>query len=116
MKSLGIYPTSIGFNSGRVEGSGWGPGTIDPVTGYRSSSQTSFLAEALKYTSLKVYTRTMATKITFDAGKRARGLEVETAGKQFFLEARKEVILSAGAFQSPQLLMFVSQQCLQENR
>lgn len=103
--SLGIYPTSIGFNSGKVEGSGWVPGTIDPATGYRSSSQTSFLSEALKFTSLKVYTRTMATKIIFDTRKRARGLEVETAGKSFFLEAKKEVILSAGAFQSPQLLM-----------
>ena len=116
MKSLGIYPNSIGFNSGRVEGSGWVPGTIDPATGYRSSSQTSFLAEALKHTALKIYTRTMATKITFDARKRARGLEVETAAKPFFLEAKKEVILSAGAFQSPQLLMFAPPQCLQENR
>ena len=106
MKSLGIYPTSIGFNSGKVEGSGWVPGTIDPANGHRSSSQTSFLSEALKYTSLKVYTRTMATKITFDTRKRARGVEVETAGKPFFLEAKKEIILSAGAFQSPQLLMF----------
>ena len=108
MKSLGIYPTSIGFNSGKVEGSGWVPGTIDPASGHRSSSQTSFLSEALKSTSLKVYTRTMATKITFDTKKQARGVEVETAGNPFFLEVKREVILSAGAFQSPQLLMFVS--------
>ena len=108
MKILGIYPTSIGFNSGKVEGSGWVPGTIDPVSGHRSSSQTSFLSEALKSTSLKVYTRTVATKVTFDTQKRVRGLEVETAGNPFFLEVKKEIILSAGAFQSPQLLMFVS--------
>ena len=73
MKSLGIYPTSIGFNSGKVEGSGWVPGTIDPASGHRSSSQTSFLSEALKSTSLKVYTRTMTTKITFDTKRRVRG-------------------------------------------
>lgn len=104
MKSLGIYPTPVGVNSGKVEGSGWVPATIDPATGHRSSSQT-FLSEAIKHTSLKVYTRTMATKVVFDTRKRARGLEVETAGKPFFVEAKKEVILSAGAFQSPQLLM-----------
>ncbi len=108
MKSIGIYPTLVGFNSGKVEGSGWVPGTIDPANGYRSSSQTSFLSKALEFTSLKVYTRTMATKIVFDTRKRARGVEVETAGVPYFLEAKKEAILSAGAFQSPQLLMSVS--------
>lgn len=50
----------------------------------------------------------MATKVVFDTGKRARGVEVETAGKPFFVEAKQEVILSAGSFQSPQLLMSVS--------
>ena len=92
---------------GKLEGSGWVPGTIDPVTGHRSSSQTSFLAEAMRQTSIKVYTRTMATKVVFNDQRAARGVQVETAGKSFFLEADKEVILSAGAFQSPQLLMFV---------
>ena len=107
MKSIGIYPTLVGFNYGKVEGSGWVPGTIDPANGHRSSSQTSFLSGALEFTSLKVYTRTMVTKITFDTRKWAQGVEVETAGVPYFLEAKKEVILSAGAFQSPQLLMSV---------
>ncbi|KAL6722058.1 hypothetical protein ACLMJK_001163 [Lecanora helva] len=105
LKSLGIYPSQIGFSSGTVEGSGYAPAMIDPASGHRSSSQTSFLAEAMAYTSLKVYSRTIASKVTFDSNGVARGVQVETAGKQYLIKAKKEVILSAGAFQSPQLLM-----------
>lgn len=48
----------------------------------------------------------MAKKILFDSNKRATGVQVAAAGLlPFVLSASKEVIISAGAFQSPQLLM-----------
>ena len=47
----------------------------------------------------------MAKKIIFDSNKTAKGVVVETAGTPYTLNATREVILSAGAFQSPQLLM-----------
>jgi choline dehydrogenase-like flavoprotein len=54
--------------------------------------------------NLRVITRAHATRILFD-GKRAVGVEF-TQGKEIRqIRARHEVILSAGAFQSPQLLM-----------
>jgi choline dehydrogenase-like flavoprotein len=54
--------------------------------------------------NLRVETRAHATKILFD-GKRAVGVEYMQGKEKKVLRARREVILAAGAFQSPQLLM-----------
>jgi choline dehydrogenase-like flavoprotein len=52
-----------------------------------------------------VYTRALAKKIQFDANKRATGVQVEVSDMKFHLNATREIILCAGALQSPQLLM-----------
>jgi choline dehydrogenase len=41
----------------------------------------------------------------FDSDKKATGVEVDTGGLKYVLHAKTEVIVSAGSFQSPQLLM-----------
>jgi choline dehydrogenase-like flavoprotein len=51
-----------------------------------------------------VLTDTQAVRIVFD-GKRAIGVEVRRGGEVQTLKARREVIVSSGAFGSPQLLM-----------
>lgn len=53
---------------------------------------------------LAVMTGTVALRIEFE-GKRAKGVRIVRDGVQRSLRARREVILSAGAFNSPQLLM-----------
>jgi choline dehydrogenase-like flavoprotein len=53
---------------------------------------------------LAVLTDTQALRIVF-AGRRATGVRVVRAGVEQTLRARREVIVSAGAFGSPQLLM-----------
>jgi choline dehydrogenase len=84
--------------------------TIDPKTQTRSSSETSMLREAIQRNfNLQIYTETLAKKILFD-GNRAYGVNVEVQGVgsgnvNFMINATKEVIVSAGAFRSPQLLM-----------
>jgi choline dehydrogenase-like flavoprotein len=47
----------------------------------------------------------MAQKILFDSNKTATGVEVESLGITYTIYAAKEVIVSAGAFHSPQMLM-----------
>lgn len=54
--------------------------------------------------NLRVETHAYATRLLFD-GRRAIGVEYQQHGKTRRLLARREVILSAGVFQSPQLLM-----------
>jgi choline dehydrogenase-like flavoprotein len=54
--------------------------------------------------NLHVLTDTQAVRIVFD-GKRATGVEVRRGGEVMTLTARREVIVSSGAFGSPQLLM-----------
>lgn len=68
------------------------------------TAESSFL-KAIKPASRTIYSNTLAKKIFFDDVKRATGVQVEGGLGSFKLTARKEVILFAGAFQSPQLLM-----------
>ena len=94
------------FNSGQLLGTQYTPQTIAPDM-TRSSSQASFLDAAIASgrQNLLTYVRTMAKRILFDANKKATGVQVTTYGVPYIISARKEVILSAGAIMSPQLLM-----------
>ncbi|KAI4189168.1 MAG: hypothetical protein L6R41_001667 [Letrouitia leprolyta] len=63
----------------------------------RSFSESAFLREVLgKSTNLQGYKSTVATRVIFDASKIAVGVEVQTGGFSYQLNAQKEVILSAG--------------------
>jgi choline dehydrogenase-like flavoprotein len=106
LNEIGI-PTITDFNSGSVLGCQYCSTTIRPTDESRDSSQTSFLNQAAEegYTNLIVFTLTMAKKINFDANKKATGVIVESNFISYTLGVNKEVIVSAGAFQSPQLLM-----------
>ena len=95
---------SFSLDHGSLQGSSYPPLTITPQRQHRDSSQTSYLDHAMKTTDIKVYTRTVARKIEF-ANNTATGVHVTTGGRNYTLHAQREVILSAGAFQSPQLLM-----------
>ncbi|QYS92611.1 GMC oxidoreductase [Trichoderma simmonsii] len=101
-EELGLGALPHGVNTGSLIGYAYSTVTEDPTDETRSSSQTAFLSSA---PSLTVYSKTMAQKIVFDGSKTARGVNVKANGVSFTLFANKEVILSAGAFQSPQLLM-----------
>jgi len=84
-----------GLNSGFLDG--YAPTTL-AITGEaqtRSSSEASFLQEALDKTAIKLYLRTLAKKILFE-GKKATGVLVETNGADYTISAKKEVIVSGG--------------------
>lgn len=110
MKESGIQEQQD-FSSGHLLGRQYAPLTISYPEMERSSSQAAFLDAALTSgrTNLKVYPNTLARRILFNSNKTATGVEVESSSygnsNTYVLNATKEVILSAGAFQSPQLLM-----------
>ncbi|KAL9078850.1 MAG: hypothetical protein Q9157_002220 [Trypethelium eluteriae] len=94
-----------GLNSGRLLGFGEFTWTVDPRSATRSSSETSFLQQAIENSStLNIYQRTYAKRIQFSE-KTAKGVLVATESKEYLLSARKEVVVSAGVFRSPQMLM-----------
>ena len=103
-EQIGI-PVIRGFLSGKLIGQSESVFTINATTMHRDSSETSFLAQGLKNPALKVHPLTLAKQILFDANKKATGVRVDTAGASYVLSANKEVILTAGTFNSPQLLM-----------
>ncbi|VBB81475.1 Putative GMC oxidoreductase [Podospora comata] len=104
--TIGIGETPD-FNSGSLMGAQYCTSTIRPVDQTRSSSASSFLKTALvnNLFNLKVYTATRAEKILFNSNKKATGVRVKTGLVSYTLSASKEVIISTGAFHSPQLLM-----------
>ena len=102
MVAVGI-PSINGFTSGKLLGSAWLVHTLNHTTGYRDSSETAFLRPFLGRENLVVYTDTLAEKILFN-GSTANGVRVSNGNNSYTISATKEVIVSAGTFQSPQLL------------
>ncbi|MBZ5855505.1 GMC family oxidoreductase [Flavihumibacter profundi] len=99
---LGI-PENNDYNGAKQEGAGLFQFSIK--NGKRHSTATAFLKPVLNRTNLTVITKAMVKEILID-GNRATGLEYITSNNNSRkVYASKEIILSAGAFQSPQLLM-----------
>jgi choline dehydrogenase len=90
------------FNGARQEGFGRYQTTQE--NGMRASTAVRYLHPNIERENLTVITDALALRILFD-GDRASGVEVDHAGTLEELHAAREVIVSAGAYQSPQLLM-----------
>jgi choline dehydrogenase-like flavoprotein len=64
----------------------------------------AYLRPARARTNLDVRTDSLVTRVLIENG-RAAGVEVERAGRLQQLQARREVVVCAGAVQSPQILL-----------
>jgi choline dehydrogenase len=95
------YPRNPDFNGARQEGFGYVQMTLR--RGWRSSTSKEYLRPAQRRANLSVLTHAQATRIRFDGG-RVAGVEFLRDGRPQAAAARCEVILAAGAFNSPQLL------------
>ncbi|KAF4161080.1 hypothetical protein CNMCM6936_009696 [Aspergillus lentulus] len=104
VEEVGINET-LDFNSGSLFGAQYGSFTIRPSDETRSSSQAAFLSPLPSSTYLKIYQGTMAKRILFNPQKQASGVQVSDLLRTFTLNAKREVIISAGVFHTPQLLM-----------
>ena len=90
------------FNGADQEGVGYYQCTIKD--GQRCGAARAFLRPVLDRDNLQVHTGAQVKRILFE-GKTAVGVEYEHKGQIHTIRANKEVILSAGAIQSPQVLM-----------
>ncbi|MBU0582120.1 MAG: choline dehydrogenase [Alphaproteobacteria bacterium] len=96
------YPQTDDYNGAVQEGFGRLQMTIDK--GRRSSAATAYLRPAMRRSNLKVVTGAMATRILLADG-RATGIAYRHGGVDSQAFARREVVLSGGVINTPQLLM-----------
>lgn len=99
-EALGM-PRDVDFNAGSQFGSG--PYQVTQRGTKRCNAATAFLCPALQRPNLKVTTHALASQIILE-GRRAVGVSYTRKGKTQSVNASREVILSGGAINSPQLL------------
>ncbi|GAA3069492.1 GMC family oxidoreductase N-terminal domain-containing protein [Rhizobium viscosum] len=99
-EELGI-PKTDDFNCGDNEGSGYFE--VNQRGGLRWNTTKAFLRPVMKRPNLRVLTGAETEKLQFE-GRRATGVRFRSNGKMHEARARREVILSAGAINSPKIL------------
>jgi choline dehydrogenase len=96
------YPLNPDFNGERIDGVGIVQ--LNVRNGWRCSTAVGYLKPNLARKNLHLMTESLVRRVLFE-GRRAVGVEVEERGTLKRIRARREVIVSAGAINSPMLLM-----------
>jgi choline dehydrogenase-like flavoprotein len=96
------FPANDDFNGPRQEGVGMYQ--VTHKRGERFSAAKAYLTPNLSRPNLKVITNAHTTRVLLE-GRRASGVEFLQGGAKHRLAAAREVIVAAGALQSPQVLM-----------
>ena len=94
------FPRTDDFNTGDNEGVGYF--RVNQRNGWRMNTAKAFL-RTYSGPNLRIVTHAQATRLMMD-GRRVTGVEYRRNGQLHRVTARREVILSAGAVNSPQLL------------
>jgi choline dehydrogenase len=94
-------PVNPDFNGASQEGAGFFQTTTR--SGRRASTAVAYLRPAQRRGNLRVETAALAQRIRF-AGQRAVAIEYKQAGSLRTARARKEILVSSGTYNSPQLL------------
>jgi choline dehydrogenase len=85
-------------------GEGFSPGEVTVHKGRRASTSKRYLDPVAARSNLEVITNALVTRVVIENG-RAVGIELAEAGGTRTIRAEREVILSGGAYNSPQLLL-----------
>jgi choline dehydrogenase len=99
-QQIGV-PRTDDFNGARQEGAGYFQ--LNTWKGWRCSAAKAYLAPARRRGNLRIETEAMAAGIDFD-GARASGVRYRQGGVMKSATAKAEVLVAAGAIQSPQVL------------
>jgi choline dehydrogenase-like flavoprotein len=106
-KTMKTIMKEEGWNEKTMGGSA-SPNSIDPKTKTRSWAVSAYLGpEVQKRTNLHVVTEALVERVLVEKTSKdvvATGVRFSSAGKTFEVKAKKEVVLCAGAFQSPSIL------------
>ena len=94
-------PKNADFNGATQEGAGYFQTTTR--YGRRASTAVAYLRPAKSRTNLHIETSALAQRILFE-GRRAVAVEYRKQGSLRTARARKEILVSSGAYNSPQLL------------
>jgi len=97
------FSTSRDLHAEAQEGFARGEVTIDPC-GRRSSTSRAYLRPVMHRPNLKVISQALVTRVLIEK-RRAVGVEYVAAGQTHKVHVEREVVLSGGAYNSPQLLM-----------
>lgn len=89
------------YNAGGYEGVGYLQ--FNTKRGWRQGTRETFLKRARSSPKLRLLTDAHAARVAFD-GRRATGVVYTHNGESLTAEARREVILCAGAIETPQIL------------
>ena len=98
------YPFNPDYNGDDMEGFVWTQYTHTHGYPMRCSAARAYVWPAMRRKNLAVWTNARVQRILLE-GKRATGVELLRDGQTVVVKANREVILSAGAYHSPQLLM-----------
>ncbi len=96
------FPRSGDYNGAEPEGIARADLTIGD--GRRFSTARAFLRPAMTRPNLTIATRSPATRVVI-AGGRVTGVEYHSGGQLVTAHAAREVVLSGGTYNSPQLMM-----------
>jgi len=96
------YPRNDDFNGASLDGAGIYD--INTRDGLRDSSSRAYLEPALDRTQLTVEHHCLVDRVLFDDRRKATGVSYRFNGERRQCNAAKEVILAAGAVDTPKLL------------
>jgi choline dehydrogenase len=96
------YPYTPDFNGPNMEGAGWHH--VNIKDGKRHSTAVAYLNPILARPNLTISTNSQATRLLF-SGDRTKGVEYSQNGEIKTAYANYEVIVCAGAIESPKLLL-----------
>ncbi len=89
---------------GAEGGEGFAPPEVTVANGRRASTASQYLRPAMRRPNLRVMTGASALRVVLEGG-RAVGVEIAGRGGRRVVRADREVIVSAGAYNSPKLLL-----------